>query len=225
MTRTGQAASQPASSESSAKSDAPRGRKPGGAHRLRRQLGARSIVLVGMMGAGKSSVGRRLAQRLGLPFLDADHEIERAAGQSVSDIFENYGEAEFRSGERRVIARLLGDGPIVLATGGGAFLDAETRDQVRTAGISIWLRADPEVLMKRVRRRNTRPLLRTPDPEGTLRRLLSEREPVYETADITIESRDGPHEAVVDAIVSAIERRLSRRRRGRSGRPRGQPAT
>lgn len=179
-------------------------------------------MLVGMMGAGKSSVGRRLAQRLSLPFLDADHEIERAAGQSVSEIFENYGEAEFRSGERRVIARLLSDGPIVLATGGGAFLDAETRDQVRAAGVSIWLRAEPDVLMKRVRRRNTRPLLRTPDPEGTLRRLLREREPIYEKADIIVESRDGPHEAVVDAIVSALGRRFSRRQRGRSGRARKQ---
>jgi shikimate kinase len=167
----------------------------------------RSIVLVGMMGCGKSTVGRRLAARLGLPFFDADTEIEKAAGQTIPEIFECHGEAYFRDGERRVIARLLSQGPIVLATGGGAFMNEATREGVRESGISVWLKAEPEVLMERVSRRNNRPLLRNADPEGTLRRLLAEREPVYALADIIVTSSDGPHEAVVEAIIDEIAAR------------------
>jgi shikimate kinase len=136
---------------------------------ITRQLGARSIVLVGLMGAGKSTVGRRLAQKLGLPFRDADHEIEAAAGMSIPDIFSIHGEAYFRDGERRVIGRLLQEGPMVLATGGGAYMNEETRARIAENGVSVWLRADLDVLMRRVRKRATRPLLQNPDPEGTMR--------------------------------------------------------
>nr|WP_256515524.1 shikimate kinase [Alsobacter ponti] len=171
-------------------------------------MGARSIVLVGMMGAGKSSVGRRLAGRLGLPFADADTEIERAAGMSIPEIFAARGEADFRDGERRVIARLLAEGPLVLATGGGAFMNAETRQRIAENGISVWLRAEFDVLMRRVRKRSNRPLLQTPDPEGTLRKLIADRNPTYALADITVESRDVPHETVVAEIVSALRGHL-----------------
>src|SRR5690242_15049768 len=138
-------------------------------------LNRRSIVLVGMMGAGKSSVGRRLAGRLGIPLVDADTEIEKAAGMSIPDIFARHGEADFRSGEARVIARLLESGPQVLATGGGAFINPESRASIRRNGISIWLRADFDVLYRRVKRRNDRPLLKTNDPAETLRQLLAAR--------------------------------------------------
>jgi shikimate kinase len=167
-------------------------------------LGRRSIVLVGMMGAGKSSVGRRLAARLELPFVDADSEIEAAAGMAIPDIFAAHGEEAFRSGETRVICRLLDGGPQVLATGGGAFMGAETRAAIRAKGVSVWLKADFDVLMRRVKRRNDRPLLKTSDPADTLRRLMDERAPVYAQADLTIESRDVPHSVVVDDIVSAL---------------------
>ncbi|MCP8938696.1 shikimate kinase [Alsobacter sp. SYSU M60028] len=175
---------------------------------IKAALGARSIVLVGMMGAGKSSVGRRLAGRLGLPFADADTEIERAAGMSIPEIFAARGEADFRDGERRVIARLLAEGPLVLATGGGAFMNAETRQRIAENGISVWLRAEFDVLMRRVRKRSNRPLLQTPDPEGTLRKLIADRNPTYALADITVESRDVPHETVVAEIVSALRGHL-----------------
>jgi shikimate kinase len=171
-------------------------------------LGRRSIVLVGMMGAGKSSVGRRLAQRLGLPFADADIEIENAAGMTIPEIFATRGEPEFREGERRVILRLLGQGPIILATGGGAFMNAETRAAIGRDGLSVWLKAEFEVLMRRVRKRANRPLLQTPDPEGTLRRLMAERYPVYALADVTILSRDVPHDMVVDEIIQVLRHRL-----------------
>lgn len=171
-------------------------------------LGRRSIVLVGMMGAGKSSVGRRLAQRLGLPFADADIEIENAAGMTIPEIFASRGEPEFREGERRVILRLLGQGPIVLATGGGAFMNAETRAAIGRDGVSVWLKAEFEVLMRRVRKRSNRPLLQTPDPEGTLRRLMADRYPVYALADVTILSRDVPHDTVVDEIIEALRQKL-----------------
>jgi len=167
-------------------------------------LGRRSIVLVGMMGAGKSSVGRKLAARLALPFVDADNEIEAAAGMSIPDIFETRGEAEFRSGEARVIARLLETAPQVLATGGGAFMNAETRAAIRSKGVSIWLRADFDVLMKRIRRRADRPMLRTEDPAATLRHLIEQRYPVYAEADIVIDSRDVLHEVIVDEILDAL---------------------
>ena len=171
-------------------------------------LGTRLIVLVGMMGAGKSTIGRRLAARLGLPFLDADSEIEAAAGMSIPDIFEAHGEPQFRDGEARVIARLLESGPAVLATGGGAFMREETRNRVGAKAISIWLKADADIIMRRVRRRADRPLLQTPDPEATLGRLISEREPVYQHADLTIWSRDVPHEKIVEECVDALHARL-----------------
>jgi len=171
-------------------------------------LGSRSIVLVGMMGAGKSTIGRRLAARLRLPFTDADTEIEAAAGMSIPDIFETRGEAQFRDGEARVIARLLDQGSIVLATGGGAFMREETRDRIRVKAISIWLRADADVIMRRVRRRADRPLLQTADPEATVNRLLGEREPVYRNADLTILSRDVPHDRIVEECIEALRARL-----------------
>jgi shikimate kinase len=171
-------------------------------------LGRRSIVLVGMMGAGKSSIGRRLALRLGIPFVDADAEIEKAAGMSISDIFAVRGEAEFRAGEARVIARLLEGGPQVLATGGGAFANPDTRSAIAAKGISIWLKAEFDVLMKRVKRRHDRPLLKTDDPGATLRRLMEERDPIYALADLTVQSRDVLHDKIVDEMVSALADRL-----------------
>lgn len=172
---------------------------------LRAVIGARAIVLVGMMGSGKSSVGRRLATRLGLPFVDADTEIETAAHMTIPEIFAQRGEAEFREGERRVISRVLTTrAPLVLATGGGAFMNAETRARVKELGISVWLKAEPDVLMRRVRKRSNRPLLQTADPEATLRRMLAEREPVYALADLTILSSDEPHEVVVGETIAAL---------------------
>ena len=171
-------------------------------------LGVRSVVLVGMMGAGKSTIGRRLATRLRLPFLDADIEIEAAAGMSIPDIFETHGEPHFRDGEARVIARLLDGGPCVLATGGGAFMRAETRDRIASKAVSIWLKADADIIMKRVKRRADRPLLQTADPAATIGRLLEEREPVYQRADITSASRDVPHEKIVEECSDALHLRL-----------------
>jgi shikimate kinase len=171
-------------------------------------LGPRSIVLVGMMGAGKSSIGRRLAGRLGIPFVDADVEIEQAAGMSIADIFEAHGEPSFRAGEARVIARLLEHGPQVLATGGGAFMNPQTRANIRNKGISVWLKADVDVLTRRLRRRNDRPLLKTADPVATLTNLLAERDPVYGEADLTVISRDVSHEVIVDEIATAVRGRL-----------------
>ena len=171
-------------------------------------LRARTLVLVGMMGAGKSSVGKRLAQALDLPFRDADEEIERAAGLSIPDIFALRGEAEFREGERRVIARLLDEPPHVLATGGGAFVNADTRALVKQKAVSIWLKADPEVLARRVGRKDNRPLLRGKDPRVVLTELLAAREPSYSQADFTIESNDGPHQHTVEAVLAALKARL-----------------
>jgi shikimate kinase len=171
-------------------------------------LGTRSVVLVGMMGAGKSTIGRRLAARLRLPFLDADTEIEQAAGMSIPDIFEVHGEPHFRDGEARVIARLLDNGPGVLATGGGAFLREDTRNRINLQAISIWLKADAEIIMRRVKRRADRPLLQTADPAGTVERLISEREPFYQYADLTIWSRDVPHDKIVDECIEALHARL-----------------
>ncbi|MBV9559325.1 MAG: shikimate kinase [Bradyrhizobium sp.] len=174
-------------------------------------LGTRMIVLIGMMGAGKSTIGRRLAARLRLPFMDADAEIEAAAGMTIPEIFELHGEPHFRDGEARVIARLLESGPAVLATGGGSFMREETRRRIGDKAISIWLKADAEIIMRRVRRRADRPLLRTADPEATVGRLMSEREPVYQHADLTIFSRDVPHDRIVDECVEALRARLCRR--------------
>jgi shikimate kinase len=172
-------------------------------------LGTRSVVLVGMMGAGKSTIGRRLSARLRLPFLDADSEIEAAAGMSIPDIFEAHGEPHFRDGEARVIARLLDGGPAVLATGGGAFMREDTRNRIRDKAVSIWLKADADIIMKRVKRRADRPLLQTADPAGTVERLIGEREPIYSHADITIWSRDVPHEKIVDECIDALHGLLS----------------
>jgi shikimate kinase len=167
-----------------------------------RALGARSIVLVGMMGAGKSSVGRRLAARLGIPFVDADTEIESAAGMTIPEIFAKHGEAYFRAGEARVIARLLDAGPQVLATGGGSIMDQNTRDLIRIKGISVWLKADLDVLMKRTKRRNDRPLAEK------IKDLLPEREPVYAQSDIIVKSRDEPHDTIVDEILAKLQKPL-----------------
>jgi shikimate kinase len=171
--------------------------------RILRALGKRSVVLVGMMGAGKSSVGRRVAARLGVAFIDADTEIERAAGMSIPDIFAEHGESYFRAGEARVIARLLDDGPQVLATGGGAVMDPNTRALIRTKGISVWLKADLDVLLKRTRRRGDRPLA------DKIKELLPEREPIYAQAEITVQSRDEPHETIVDEIIAALLLKLA----------------
>src|ERR1700688_4783106 len=171
-------------------------------------LGARSVVLVGMMGAGKSTIGRRLSSRLKMPFLDADAEIEAAAGMSIPDIFETHGEPYFRDGEPRVIARLLDGGPAVLATGGGAFMREETRGRIRDKAVSIWLKADADIIMRRVKRRADRPLLQTADPAATVGRLIEQREPVYQQADLTIWSRDVPHEKIVDECVDALHAML-----------------
>ena len=167
-----------------------------------RALGTRSVVLVGMMGAGKSSVGRRLASRLGLPFVDADTEIETAAGMTIAEIFANHGEPYFRAGEARVIARLLDQGPQVLATGGGAVMDQRTRDLIQIKGISVWLKADLDVLVKRTRRRGERPLV------DKMKELLPLRAPVYALSDITVQSREEPHETIVDEIIVALSKHI-----------------
>ncbi|MBX9824578.1 MAG: shikimate kinase [Xanthobacteraceae bacterium] len=199
-------AAQTAANEAAGQPTASSGTSPAAA--LGPALGQRSIVLVGMMGAGKSSVGRRLANRLGIPFVDADIEIEKAAGMTITEIFASHGEPYFRAGEARVIARLLEGGPQVLATGGGAFMNADTRANIRAKGVSVWLRAALEVLSRRIKRRNDRPLLTTADPVETLRRLMDERYPVYAGADLTVESRDVPHEAIVDEIIEGLRGRL-----------------
>lgn len=164
------------------------------------------IVLVGLMGAGKTTVGRRLAQRMRLPFVDADHEIEAAAGMTVSDIFEQFGEPYFRDGERRVIARLVDGTPKVIATGGGAFINDATRALILDQAITIWLDAEPEVLADRVRRRDTRPLLRGNDPAIILAELAKVRNPIYALAPIRVQSVAAPHDATVDAILKAIKK-------------------
>jgi shikimate kinase len=175
---------------------------------IRRHLGRRSIVLVGLMGAGKTTIGRRLAHFLAVPFVDADAEIERAAGKSIPEIFADHGEREFREGERRVIARLLQSGPQVLATGGGAYMNEDTRRNIHDKGIAVWLRADLPLLLERVRKRNDRPLLNTCDPESVMRRLMDARYPVYAEADIVVDSRSTSHRAVVCDVLSAVARHL-----------------
>jgi shikimate kinase len=167
-------------------------------------LGRRSLVLVGMMGAGKSSVGRRLAQRLGIPFVDADTEIEKAAGMTIPEIFAIHGEPDFRAGEARVIARLLESAPQVLATGGGAFMSPDTRVGIAAKGVSVWLNADFDVLLRRIRRRHDRPLLATEDPAATLHDLIAVRAPEYAKADVAVRSRDVPHDKIVDEIIAAL---------------------
>jgi shikimate kinase len=171
---------------------------------VRERLGNRPIILIGLMGAGKTSVGRRLAEKLGFAFVDADHEIEQAAGKSISDIFADHGETYFREGERRVITRLLGNGPQVLATGGGAFMNEETRARINAHGISVWLKAPLDLLMKRVMKRQDRPLLKTDDPEAVMRNLMEKRYPIYAQADVTVESRDVQHGQMVNDVIRAL---------------------
>nr|WP_320140935.1 shikimate kinase [uncultured Cohaesibacter sp.] len=168
-------------------------------------LDGRPIVLVGLMGAGKTTIGRRLAKRLSIPFRDADHEIEAAANMTVAEIFAQHGEAHFRDGEKRVIARLLDEGDQVIATGGGAWMNEETRALVAERGISVWLKAEFDVLMERVRRRSHRPLLKDPDPEGVMHRLMDERYPVYEMADVVVLSKEAPHDRIVTSVIEALE--------------------
>ena len=165
----------------------------------------RTVALVGLMGAGKSTVGRRLAERLGRSFYDSDNEIEKAAGLSVADIFSLHGEDEFRRGEHQVLKRLLDETPHVLATGGGAYLNPETRKLMREKAVTIWLNADLETLWKRVSRRNHRPLLRRPDAKEVLSNLFDERRSIYQLADLTVHSVDGPHSKTVTAIIKALE--------------------
>lgn len=167
-------------------------------------LGGRPIVLVGMMGAGKTTVGKRLASQLGLSFVDSDSEIEAAAGMAVSEIFKLHGENEFRAGEARVIARILGQGERVVATGGGVLLKPETRDLIKREGVSVWLKADADLLFERVSRRDTRPLLRTANPRATLEKLIEERYPLYATADVTVTSTEVPHDKVAEQIIAAL---------------------
>lgn len=181
---------------------------------LRSRLGSASIVLVGLMGCGKSSIGKRLAAKLMLPFVDADDEIEKVAAKSISEIFADQGEAFFRDREHKVINRLLLSGSQVLATGGGAFMHPDTRADIAKAGISIWLRAELPVLMRRVQKRDTRPLLKSGNPEMTMRRLMEARYPVYAHADLIVDSREEPHDLIVSEIVGRLVSRLSATRAG-----------
>lgn len=172
---------------------------------VRAALGNRSIVMVGLMGCGKTSVGRRTAQQLGLPFVDADEAIEQAAGKTIKEIFDDHGEAYFRDGERRVIARLLRSPPQVLATGGGAFMNAETRAAIAASGVAVWLRAELPLLMRRVLKRSNRPLLQSSNPEEVMRGFIASRYPVYAEAPVIVESRDVPHDAMAATVIEALE--------------------
>jgi shikimate kinase len=171
---------------------------------IKSALGDKSIVMIGLMGCGKSAVGRRLAVRLGLPFVDADEEIEKAAGQSIEDIFTEHGEPYFREGERKVLARLMRSGPQVLATGGGAFTNADTRAAIADRGISVWLKAELPLLVRRVAKRNNRPLLKGGDPQAVMQKLMDVRYPTYALADLTVESRDVPHDVIVAEIIERL---------------------
>lgn len=173
------------------------------------RLGGRPLVLVGMMGAGKTTVGRRLAARLGRRFIDSDEEIEKAAQMTIPEIFAQHGEPEFRAGETRVISRLLKETDIVLATGGGAFVNLDTRALVKSDAVSVWLKAELDVLFERVSRRSNRPLLKTADPKGTLEKLIEDRYPIYAEADIAVLSRDVPQDSVAADVIAALLRHLS----------------
>jgi shikimate kinase len=168
----------------------------------------RTVALVGLMGAGKSAIGKRLAMRLGLPFVDADDEVERAAGCTIAELFEKYGEQEFRAGERRVIARLLDEPPHVLSTGGGAYMDPETRALMRAKAVTVWLRAELDVLFDRVKRRTHRPLLRNGDPKEILGKLMEQRHPIYAEADIVVDSTAQPADRTTDQVIDALRRYL-----------------
>ena len=188
------------------------GERTDAAAELRRQADGiapgRTVALVGLMGAGKTTIGRRLAQALALPFVDADEAIVAAAGRSIEDIFAERGECEFRRGERQVIARLLDGPPHVLATGGGAFIDPRTRALMKARAISIWLKAPLDVLMKRVTKRDHRPLLKEDDPRAVMQRLMDERYPIYAEADLTVETGSGPHNSAVAHILTALRKHL-----------------
>jgi shikimate kinase len=173
---------------------------------IREKLGNNPIVLVGLMGAGKSSIGRRLAEKIELPFVDADHEIELAADKSIAEIFKDHGEAYFREGERRVISRLIENGAQILATGGGAFINQETRNSIAGRGVSLWLKADLPLLMKRVMKRNDRPLLQNEEPAAVMQKLMDQRYPIYATADVTIESKDVQHTQMVNEVIKGLAR-------------------
>ncbi|WP_420960807.1 shikimate kinase [Brucella sp. IR073] len=175
---------------------------------IRERLGTRAVVLVGLMGAGKSTVGKKLASLLGLPFHDADNEIEAVSRMTIPELFEAYGEPEFRNLERRVIQRLLEAGPMVLATGGGAYMNAQTREAIAAYGISVWLKADLDLLMERVSRRQNRPLLKNPNPRGVMETLMAERYPVYALADLTVISRDEKKEVIAQEVIDALSRHL-----------------
>jgi shikimate kinase len=177
--------------------------------RVRAGIGTKTLVLVGLMGAGKTSVGRKLAQTLQLPFADSDHEIENVSRMTVPELFEAYGEVEFRALEQRVVTRLVADGPAVIGTGGGAFMNADTRAAIRAKGISIWLKADLDTLMERVARRQNRPLLKASDPRAVMRKLMEDRYPVYGEADVTIMSRDARHATIAAEIIKAVDGKLA----------------
>jgi shikimate kinase len=173
------------------------------------RLGARSVVFVGLMGAGKTAIGRKVATMLGLPFTDSDHEIESVSRMTIPDLFERYGEAEFRALEQRVIVRVLENGPQVLSTGGGAFMNAQTRDAIAACGLSVWLKADVDTLLDRVSKKQNRPLLKNADPRGVLEKLMLERNPVYALADVTVATRDERKEVIADEVIEAIGRHLT----------------
>lgn len=174
------------------------------AEAARAVLGKRNLVLIGLMGAGKSAIGRMTAQALGIPFIDSDHEIERASRMSITDLFAAYGEAEFRALETRVIKRLLRSGPRVVSTGGGAYINENTRKHIKRGGLSVWLNADLDVLWERVNKRDTRPLLKTENPRQTLENLMNARYPIYAQADLTVLSRDVKKETMVEEVLAAI---------------------
>lgn len=173
------------------------------------RLGSRSIVFVGLMGAGKTAIGRKVATMLSLPFIDSDHEIESVSRMTIPELFEHYGEAEFRALEQRVILRLLEGGPQVLSTGGGAFMNAQTREEIAAHGVSVWLKADLDLLMERVSKKQNRPLLKNPDPRGVLERLMGERYPVYAGANITVQTRDDRKEIIAAEVIEALEGHFS----------------
>ena len=175
---------------------------------IRDRLGARTIVFVGLMGAGKTAIGRKLAQALGLPFADSDHEIETVSRMSIPELFERYGEPEFRALEQRVIERLLREGPRVVSTGGGAFMNAETRAAIAEFGVSIWLKADLDLLMERVSKKQNRPLLKNADPRRVMQKLIEERYPVYALADVTVETRDARREIITEEALQALSAHL-----------------
>ena len=178
---------------------------------LLKRLGSRSIVFVGLMGAGKTAIGRRVAAVLSLPFIDSDQEIESVSRMTIAELFDRYGEAEFRSLEQRVILRVLEAGPQILSTGGGAFINAQTRAAIAERGLSVWLKADVDTLMERVSKKQNRPLLKTADPRGTLERLMIERHPVYALADLTVPTRDEHKEVIAAEVVDALARHLEAR--------------